>query len=155
MLPQLAQPIATFRYETAVPAPIDIELTDLQDYEKARRWFGMLVRVKNVTLQGDATHARESGGRLAVDILPKPASGGDTKCNAPFPKAPSLTNDLFDVGGGVYKPGATPGMARNTKVGSITGVVSFFCNVKIAPRSIADIQDVELVPASEAGSLQP
>ncbi len=129
-LPQFAQPIATFRYETAVPAPVDIKVEDLGDYAKGRQWFGMLVRISDVTLQGDATRQDESSGRLAVDILPR-AAGSVNKCDAPFPKTPQMTNDLFDV--------ATLAMKKGQKLKSVTGVVGYFCSIKIAPRFAADI----------------
>lgn len=130
-LPQMAQPIATFRYETGLPAPVDIPLDDLADYAKARRWLGMLVRVSDVTLQDDATRQDENGGRLAVNLQPRPPNA-ENKCDAAFPKVPQMTNDLFDV--------AALDLRRGAKIKSIVGVVGYFCSIKIAPRSKADIQ---------------
>ena len=129
-LPQFSQPIATFRYETAVPAPVDITVQDLAEYTTGRKWMGMLVRISDVTLQEDAGRTEENNGRLAVDLLPRPA-GAANKCESPFPKVPEMTNDLFDVG--------SLGMRKNQKLKSITGVVGYFCSIKIAPRSAADI----------------
>ena len=100
----------------------------LADYTKGRGWIGMLVRVKNITLQKDA--APDKNGRIAVELTP-PDPNAKFACVAPFPKPPSLTNDLFDLGALGLKQGAT--------VKAIVGVVGFFCNLKLAPRSVADI----------------
>lgn len=129
VLPQISQPIATFRYETVVPQPRDIDAKDLTDFALGRRWIGMLVRIKNVVLEEDAS--TDSSGRVAAD-LSAPLPGAANACVAPFPKPASLTNDLFDLGAMNLKKG--------TKITSITGVVGFFCNLKLAPRSAADIQ---------------
>lgn len=129
-LPQMNRPTATFRFETAVPQPRDIKVEDLADYAQGRKWIGMLVRISDVTLYEDAGRTEENKGRLAVDLLPRPA-GGDNKCDSPFPKIPEMTNDLFDVG--------SLAMRKNQKLKSITGVVGYFCSIKIAPRSAADI----------------
>jgi hypothetical protein len=103
---------------------------DLAEYTTGRKWMGMLVRISDVTLQEDAGRTEENNGRLAVDLLPRPA-GAANKCDSPFPKVPEMTNDLFDVG--------SLGMRKNQKLKSVTGVVGYFCSIKIAPRSAADI----------------
>lgn len=129
VLSQLAQPIATFRYETAVPEPVDIDLQDLTDFAKGRRWLGMLVRVKNVTAAADLYTS--SSGHASIDLTKAPQGAG-TACEAPFPKAVQLVNDLMDLKPLPVKDG--------TPIKSIVGVVGFFCSLKIAPRSPADIQ---------------
>jgi len=132
VLPQIAQPVATFRYEASVPEPIDIDLNDLLDYQKGSRWFGMLVRVKNVTLAEGAGRGNENNGRLAVNLLPPLPNSAGNKCDSPFPKVPEMTNDLFDV--------STLDLKAGTTIKSLVGVVGYFCNLKILPRSAADIQ---------------
>jgi hypothetical protein len=127
VLPQISKPVATFRYETAVPEPVDIDANDLADYTKGRRWMGMLVRVKDITISSDATN--DKNGRVAVNITA--ATGGSTSCSSPFPKPAQMTNDLFDVDG--------LGLKSGTRLASITGVVGFFCNLHLAPRTPADI----------------
>jgi hypothetical protein len=129
VLPQISQPVATFRYETQVPEPLDIDAADLTDFKKGRRWMGMLVRVKNVTLQRDAS-ADPASGRVTVD-LSEGVAGAAKGCDAAFPKPASLTNDLFDV--------ASMNLTKGTVLKSVVGVVGFFCNLKLAPRSKADI----------------
>ncbi|MDB4936674.1 MAG: hypothetical protein JWP87_3646 [Labilithrix sp.] len=128
VLPQISQPVATFRYETKVPDPVDIDAADLADFAKGRRWLGMLVRIKNVTLLADAVNDSKGSGRLAVNL----SEGTGGNCQTPFPKPASLTNDLFDVD--------KLGLKKGTTLKSITGVVGFFCNLKLAPRSKADLQ---------------
>jgi hypothetical protein len=128
VLPQISKPVATFRYETQVPEPLDIDAADLSDFTKGRRWMGMLVRVKNITLQKDA--AADMNGRVTVD-LSQAAAGAAKGCDAAFPKPASITNDLFDL--------AAMGLKQGTTLKSVTGVIGFFCNLKIAPRSPADI----------------
>ena len=129
VLPQIAQATATFRYETAQPEPIDIDLADLTDYAKARRWFGMLVRVKDVVVARDPFEG--STGRLSID-LPPAIQTPSAACDTPFPKSASLVNDLFDL--------KSMGIKKDQRIASIVGVVSYFCNFKLAPRFKADIQ---------------
>jgi hypothetical protein len=131
VLPQIAQATATFRFETREPEPVDIDATDLTDYAKARRWFGMLVRVKSLTLAADPYTG--STGRVSIDLpsaIPPPKGG--SACDSPFPKAASLVNDLFDLG--------AMGLKRGDALASVVGVVGYFCNFKLAPRSKADIK---------------
>lgn len=129
VLPQISGPVATFRYETEVPAPVDIDVNDLTDFTKGRRWLGMLVRIKDVTLRADGT--ADANGRVTIDLQDK-FPGQGTKCNSPFPKPVSLVNDLFPV--------ETMNLTAKTQVKAVVGVVSFFCSIKIAPRFPADIQ---------------
>lgn len=129
VLPQMAFSTATFRYETQQPEPIDIDLADLTDYAKGRRWLGMLVRVTNITIDKDPFVA--GSGRVSID-LPPAIVNASTSCDTPFPKTASLVNDLFDLGAMDIKKGTT--------IASIVGVVSYFCSLKLAPRSVADIK---------------
>ena len=127
VLVQIANPSATYMFDSPLAAPVDVDIADLQDYTKGRRWLNMLVRVKNVTLQRDATTA--TSGRVSVGLLPETNSA--TNCSDPFPKAPTMVNALYDVG--------SLGITKGTVLSSVVGVVVFFCNLQIAPRSAADI----------------
>jgi len=128
VLPQISQPVATFRYETQVPEPVDIDINDLTDFTKGRRWLGMLVRVKNVTIE-DKPYTGASG-HTSVALTPA-IPNALTACEAPFPKVATIVNDLISLDDFAFKKG--------DKVTSIVGVVGFFCSLKIAPRSKADI----------------
>lgn len=133
---QLADPIATLRFDArsdgTAPKPMKIALEDLADYKKGRQWLGMLVTVENLPpLERDATPG--SSGRLATNLMP--STGDDTKapaCTDPFPKVPTLVNELADL---------TPlPLKKGTVIKKLTGIVTFFCNLHIAPRSVADIE---------------
>jgi hypothetical protein len=131
VLQQLARPTATFRLELASPTePVEIDGNDLADFAKGRRWLNMLVTVKNVRLYQPINRDEQNGGRLSSELLPK-QQGAANACDAPFPKPPTLTNELFDLG--------SLDIPAGTTVASITGLVVFFCNLHIAPRSAADI----------------
>jgi hypothetical protein len=117
VLTQLAKPIATFRFESAAPAPVVIDVADLAVYAKGRKWMSMLVTVKNVTLMGDLTAEVKNGqptGRVTGTL----------------DDGVIVTNELYNL-----KPGD---VATGTHFASITGVVTFFFDLHLAPRSAAD-----------------
>ncbi|MBK6459833.1 MAG: hypothetical protein IPF92_02320 [Myxococcales bacterium] len=121
VLPQLSRPVATFRYDFRPPEPREIDVKDLNDYAIGRRWIGMLVTVKNVAVDGRIT---DNGGRVTGFLLPK-GSGADDR------NRPTVTNELYDL---------KPADAENNQgYASITGVVTYFFNLHIAPRSAADL----------------
>lgn len=128
-LPQLSRPVATFRYEGKLPEPVDIDVKDLETYETGRKWLNMLVRVKDVTVRG-AVFESGNAQRVSVPLTDAPSNG--VKCEDPFPKAPTLTNELANLNDLDIR-GSTP-------VKSIVGVVTYFCNLHLSPRSIADVQ---------------
>lgn len=128
LLPQFFRPAASLRFEAPPIEPKDIDIQDLVDFKTARQWLGMLVRVKNVKLyRAVSADSLDSSGRLSVAMTE--GTGG---FNQPFPKPPKLTNELANV--------ATLNLPSGTTVKSITGVVTFFAELHIAPRSIADIE---------------
>lgn len=128
VLAQLSRPTATFRFDGESTEPVDIDVEDLTTFETGRKWLGMLVRVHNVTLEDTLSG---SGGRLSAKMRPEFA-GVAKGCDAAFPKAPTVVNELSDVG--------SLNIDRGTQVKSITGVVTFFCNIHLAPRTVADIE---------------
>lgn len=124
---QVAGAQVGLRYEYSPPTPVDIDVNDLATYAAGRKWLSMLVRIKNVKFPEGASGLVDDGaGRKTAYIT------GSTKQGAPL-----LTNELFDLGTWndkthVIKPGAT--------VKSITGVVTYFFSMHIAPRSPEDIE---------------
>jgi hypothetical protein len=114
-LPQLVQPSVTFRYETAVPSAVEIPLDDLKDFNKGRQWIGLLVTLKNVTVE-NAPIADKTGKRRTANFT------NDKN-------APSVSNELFEYAD----------FPAGTTFKSITGIVTFFFSLKIAPRSAADL----------------
>lgn len=125
-LPQLSQPTATFRFEHRIPEPVDIDVNDLADFGTGRRWLNMIVRVRDVTVQRDLTAG--GSGRASAELLP----GRSPQCDEPGARPPTVTNELFDV--------TALGLKGGQKLKSLTGVVTFFCNLHIAPRSAADVE---------------
>lgn len=128
-LVQIASPIGTFRFDAEVPKPVAINVEDLADYAKGRKWLNMLVTVKNVTVQRDLFGASGSG-RLSADLLPS-TTQGTVPCDGPFPKPPTIVNELMDL--------EPLHIEKGTTIKSLTGVVTYFCNLHIAPRTEADI----------------
>ena len=133
-LVQLASPIGTFRFDARVPDPVDIDVRDLFDYAKGRRWLNMLVRVKDVTIARDADGTSASG-RISAGLHPRsdgpPPQDAASKCEDPFPKTPTLVNELMDL--------QPLGLKREVPIRELVGVVTFFCNLHIAPRTAADV----------------
>lgn len=118
VLAQLARPVATFRYEFRAPEPRLIEAQDLADYNVGRRWIGMLVTLKNVKIQSDC----------------KPDKNFRVQCpiTAPDPNVRNpgvIVNELFD-----YR-----GDSKDTVYAQVTGVVTYFFGLHVAPRSAADM----------------
>ena len=121
VLPQISKPTATFRYETQLPPPVEIDVTDLNEYGKGRQWMNMLVTVKDVTLADDLTGDAKNTGRVTAHI--SPGAGRDSV---------TMSNEFYDL-----KAGSIP---AGTKLKSLTGVVTWFFSYHIAPRSQADIE---------------
>lgn len=135
-LVQLATPIGTYRLDAKVPDPIDIDIADLADYAKGRRWLNMIVRVRNVKLQRDAFYLDANkqpysgtSGRVSSALLEE--TNAKTGCTDPFPKAPTMNNELFDF--------VPLKLEEGTVLKELVGLVTFFCNLHIAPRRAEDI----------------
>jgi hypothetical protein len=116
-LPQLFRPTGTFRFEGMPVEPTVIDVNDLADYTKGRRWIGMLVTVKDVTVESLVTDEK---GRVSGRVLPSLTAS-----------TPAITNELYDL-----REGAFP---AKTKFSSVTGIVTYFFSLHIAPRSSADL----------------
>jgi len=115
-LPQMNKPTVQQRFETQLPAPVVIDIADLGNFDTGRRWLGMLVEVDDVT------------------VLHQPINDGNGRVTAAFTSlttGPAVSNELYDLPAGAFPD--------NTHFKSITGVVTFFFNLKIAPRSAADL----------------
>lgn len=126
-LVQLSNAIGTFRFDARVPDPVEIDIKDLEDYATGGQWLNMLVTVKGVTITSDAFGG---SGRRSYSLMPEVTQGG-ADCDAAFPKVPTLTNELTDL--------EPLQLKKDTVIKSLTGVVTFFCNLHIAPRNAHDV----------------
>lgn len=112
----------SFRFDEGQVQPIVIDVTDLADFAKARQWMGMLVTVEDVTVSTDPT---ESGGRYNAPLsVGAGVAQGDV---------PTISNELFDL------KNEGPTLAAQTQLASVTGIVTFFYSMHLAPRSASDI----------------
>jgi hypothetical protein len=118
-LPQVSKPTATFQYEYQTPAPLVIDVNDLDDYNKGYQWENMLVTIQNATVYDGLTN---SSGRVTGHIT------ADFEQNT---DAPAISNELMPLDVNSIQPGA--------KFKSITGIVTWFYSYHIAPRSPADL----------------
>lgn len=114
-LPQISG-AASFRFDGAVPAPVEITPADLNSYDKARQYMNMLVKVKNVVIAADGS---SSSGRYSANVA--------IPSGTPW----AISNELFDV------PGSMP-LHANDSFDSVTGIVTYFYSFHLAPRSAAD-----------------
>jgi hypothetical protein len=122
-LPELVGPTLSLRFEGDLPAPLVIDVKELANYATGRRYIGMLVRVEGVTLSDDPFTS--SSGRYSVSF--------DVGPGVELRAIPKLSNALFDLAAS-GKP-----LARGARFASITGVVQYFYNFSIAPRSAEDL----------------
>jgi hypothetical protein len=117
VLPQLSRPSGTFRFEYKAPDPTPIDFNDLSSYAVGRKWIGQLVTVSNITLQAAVS---TSSGRASAPFA-APTDGGDSP--------PTITYELFPID--AYPVGQ--------KFKSVTGIVTYFFSLHVAPRSKADL----------------
>jgi hypothetical protein len=127
-LPQLSRAVGSARFDhIASPEPTVIDVNDLTDFETGKKWIGMLVTVKNITVLAPPFPSR---GRLTAIIAGDP----DVAIGPNSPekqKLPVVSNELYDVKAEEIGAGKT--------YASLTGICTYFFNLKIAPRSPADL----------------
>ncbi|HEY2513810.1 MAG TPA: hypothetical protein VGI39_23240 [Polyangiaceae bacterium] len=132
VLIQMSKPVVQFEFDGLPPqvgsstwAPAVIQATDLDDYNKGLQWEGMLVTIQNVTFLDNLNN--DGNGRYTAHIT----SDGTTN-------GPTITNELFDLN--AWNQAQTgPKIIKGTTYKSITGVVTWFFNFHLAPRSPNDI----------------
>ena len=126
-LPQLYKPVGTFRYEFTPPSPVVITVDDLLEngtkldasFASSRKWLGMLVTLKDVTVAGGTVSSNR------VQYLLEEPDGGVA------PAGPSITNEHYDLKSTEFKSG--------THFSSVTGIVTWFYSFHVAPRYPADL----------------
>jgi hypothetical protein len=122
-LPEIVGGTLKLRFEYSVPEPVVIPLAELASYETGRKWIGMLVRVENVKAQSAGFKANT--GRYSVRL--------DTPTSDPK-TLPTINNALLDL------EGTQLPFDQDTTYKSVTGVVQYFYNFAISPRTKDDIQ---------------
>lgn len=121
-LPEIAGTLS-FRFDGAAsPEPVVVKATDLKVYASARKYFGMLIKVEDVKINGTPS---SSGGRYTVPI---DVGGGDQT------DIPTLDNELYDL----QHDG--PPLADQETFKSVTGILTYFYSFHIAPRSPLDFE---------------
>lgn len=134
---QIDKPVMKPRFEYQLPPALVLPASALDEespfsltaYDSAQQWVGMLVTIENVTFPDNV--APDGKGRDTIHIM------SDTSGNGP-----TLANELFDVATWNNSFGADAGgppLAQGKTVKSVTGIVTWFFNYQIAPRSPADI----------------
>ena len=122
-LPQMNKPQVTASFETQLPKPVVVPLSDLDSFATGRKWIGMLVTVEDVTVIGPLVS--DASGRVSAAFT-NTANGV------------KINNELWDLQ--VWNGSNTANsFATGTHFKSITGIVDFFFNIFIAPRSMADL----------------
>ncbi|HEY1957879.1 MAG TPA: hypothetical protein VGH28_19800 [Polyangiaceae bacterium] len=123
-LPQMSKPQVQLQFETQEPQPVEVPLSDLQSFDTARKWIGMLVVVKDVTMFA-APSASDSSGRVSAAITNDANSA-------------ALNNELWDL-----QPwtgtNTSNSFAAGTHFASVTGIVDFFFNIFLCTRSMNDL----------------
>jgi hypothetical protein len=130
-LPELSGAMS-LRFEAAEVEPLVIDGSDLESYETARQWMGMLVTVEHVTLAEDPCEDNP-------DPLPC-CDHPSGRCQAPIGTgmdAPTLTNELWDLRSALEERRTE--LDAGSEIGTVTGIVTYFYGVHLAPRSAADI----------------
>ncbi len=122
-LPQMNKPQVNQSFETQLPQPVVVQLSDLDVFTTGRKWIGMLVTIEDVTVT--APMVADASNRVTTALT---TTANGVKMN----------NELWDLQ--VWNGTNTANsFAPGTHFKSITGIVDFFFNIFIAPRSMADL----------------
>lgn len=121
-IPELAANLSLRFDAPYIPiVPVEIPLSDLTSYETGRQWMSMLVTLKNVPVYKALS---TSSGRSTIPL--------DIGKMVNSITLPTITNELFDLAGEQLP-------LDTGSVVTVTGIVTWFGNFHVAPRSKADI----------------
>ena len=115
LLPEVSKGAISLSYEGRQPAPIDVDPSMFKDAKQGMAFVGRLVRLKNVAV-GGAFDPKRHEATISTD--------GTLSIASQF----FLLDDPKGLAAG-------PG----TKFAAVTGVITYFFNFKLCPRSTADI----------------
>jgi hypothetical protein len=111
-----------FRFDSiGVPKPVTITNQDIVGYDNARRYLGMLVTLNDVTLGAAGTDP--GSGRYTAPMVVGATTVSDT---------PLIDNELYDL------EHEGPPLTAGAKFKSVTGILTYFYEFHISPRSPAD-----------------
>ncbi|MBU1220568.1 hypothetical protein KKF34_02960 [Myxococcota bacterium] len=107
---EIESPTVTIQGTTSVPAPVEIDITDLNTVADAEPYEGVLVTLQNVRV----TTKQDRNGRLEVNLY----------------QGTKLQDDLMDLST----------VAEGACLSKVTGIVTYFYGYYILPRTAADIE---------------
>jgi hypothetical protein len=128
-LSQLSRLVGTVRFDhIQAPEPTLIDVNDLTNFEVGKKWIGLLVTVKNVSILAPPCLDK---GRVTSTIAGD-AETANLPCKAPGKRdLPVVSNEFYDLKSEDIGAGKT--------YASMTGFCTYFFNLRIAPRSPADL----------------
>lgn len=118
-LVQLSKPVGTFDYEYTNATPTVIDPADLGTFNTGLQWTSMLVTINDVYL---GAFVDDGKGRVTAPIETN-LDGGVLGVQ--------VTNENVEIDTTTFAP--------NTHFSSVTGIVTWFFNYHIAPRTLADL----------------
>ena len=124
-LPQMNKPQVDQSFETDLPKPVVVQLSDLEQFSTGRKWIGMLVTIEDVTVPVAPSPSDSTGLRITAELTS-------------IVNGPAINNELWDLQSwnGSNTSNSFP---AGTHFKSVTGIVDFFFSIFIAPRSMADL----------------
>jgi len=120
LLPEMYKGSLTLSYESSEPDPVEITLSDLTDQQAGMAFVGRLVVMKDVTISGAFTLPRHEA----------PIDGTASASGATL----VMAGQLFYV-----DDPAGFGAASGKHYSSVVGILNYFFNFKLCPRSPDDI----------------
>jgi hypothetical protein len=130
ILPEMNDPIVTFRFDYGPPNPQVIPVSDLQKYSTGLQWTSMLVTIQD-TWGGN--YNQMQSGLCGVYLTPNIGQGEASV---------AIDNQLFPLpcSSSIFTPVPNePLQAGTVHFKSVTGIVQYFGSFTISPRSMDDI----------------
>jgi len=121
--PEMASSVVVPRFDYGPPVPTVIDVNDLQSYATGYKWMSMLVTVTS-TVGGGIDP--DGAGRCGVFLTSATGSNDVT-----------MDNELYNMPCQANDP--TYGTVGGVHFASVTGIVTYFSNFHISPRSAADV----------------
>lgn len=128
--PQLSGSTLTLRIDAAGRQPAArLPLEDLFAYGTGKKWISQLVTVEDVVL---TAAPKGSSGRLAAPFAWPKDGAPPVEAGVKAVDPPAISNELFDIG--------KLGLTANQRLKRVTGIVTMFSGLHIAPRDASDVE---------------